>query len=97
MGSRTNLRCTVSSPILIEEAYEVMDAIDARDWHGLADELGDLMLQAVFFARMAEEAGYFDIRDSLQAINEKLVRRHPHVFADGDAKTPEAVIKRWAG
>ncbi len=82
-------------PYLLEETYEVMDAIDARDWHGLAEELGDLMLQSVFFAQMASEAGHFDIRDSLDAINSKLVRRHPHVFGDGDAKTPDDVKRKW--
>ena len=82
-------------PYLLEEAYEVMDAIDARDWDGLADELGDLLLQAVFFAQMASEEGRFDIADSLLAINSKLVRRHPHVFADGDAKTSGEVLRRW--
>jgi nucleoside triphosphate diphosphatase len=82
-------------PYLLEETYEVMDAIDTRDWPGLADELGDLMLQSVFFAQMASEEGLFDIRDSLNAINDKLVRRHPHVFADGDAKTADDVTKKW--
>src|SRR5665213_1275161 len=82
-------------PYLLEETYEVMDAIDAQDWEGLADELGDLLLQAVFFAQMAAEEGRFDICDSLLAINSKLVRRHPHVFADGDAKTSEDVLRRW--
>ena len=82
-------------PYLLEETYEVMDAIDARDWSGLADELGDLLLQAVFFAQMASEEGRFDIADSLLAINSKLVRRHPHVFADGDAKTSGDVLRRW--
>jgi MazG family protein len=82
-------------PFLLEETYEVMDAIDARDWEGLADELGDLLLQAVFFAQMATEDGRFDITDSLLAINNKLVRRHPHVFADGDAKTADDVLRRW--
>jgi len=82
-------------PYLLEETYEVMDAIDARDWRGLAEELGDLMLQSVFFAQMASEEGLFDIRDSLDAINNKLVRRHPHVFADGDAKTADDVTKKW--
>jgi len=82
-------------PYLLEETYEVMDAIDARDWKGLAEELGDLMLQSVFFAQMASEAGHFDIRDSLEAINSKLVRRHPHVFGDGDAKTPDDVKRKW--
>jgi tetrapyrrole methylase family protein/MazG family protein len=82
-------------PYLLEETYEVMDAIDAKDWDGLAEELGDLMLQPVFFAQMAKEAGYFDIADSLEAINSKLVRRHPHVFGDGDAKTADDVLRRW--
>ncbi len=82
-------------PYLLEETYEVMDAIDAQDWEGLADELGDLLLQAVFFAQMASEEGRFDIADSLVAINSKLVRRHPHVFADGDAKTSGDVLRRW--
>jgi MazG family protein len=82
-------------PYLLEETYEVLDAIDARDWKGLAEELGDLMLQPVFFAQMAAEAGYFDIADSLEAINSKLIRRHPHVFAEGDAKTADDVTRRW--
>ena len=82
-------------PYLLEETYEVLDSIDARDWNGLADELGDLILQAVFFAQMASEEGKFTIRESLDAINEKLVRRHPHIFADGDAKTADEVKARW--
>jgi len=75
-------------PYLLEETYEVLDAIDARDWNALAEELGDLLLQPVFFAQMASEEGRFDITDSLNAINSKLIRRHPHVFAEGDAKPP---------
>ncbi len=82
-------------PYLLEETYEVMDAIDARDFEGLEDELGDLLLQAVFFAQMASEEGRFDISGSLEAINSKLVRRHPHVFAEGNAKTSADVIRRW--
>jgi tetrapyrrole methylase family protein / MazG family protein len=82
-------------PYLLEETYEVLDAIDARDWPALAEELGDLLLQPVFFAQMAAEAGHFDIADSLHAINEKLIRRHPHVFAAGDAKTADDVKRRW--
>src|ERR1700678_4058925 len=82
-------------PYLLEETYEVFEAIDQRDWPGLAEELGDLMLQAVFFAQMAAEEGKFGIDDSLDAISEKLIRRHPHVFADGDAKTPDDVKRRW--
>jgi MazG family protein len=82
-------------PYLLEEAYEVFDAIDQRDWPGLAEELGDLMLQAVFFAQMASEEGKFRIDDSLDAISEKLIRRHPHVFSDGTANTSEEVLRRW--
>jgi tetrapyrrole methylase family protein/MazG family protein len=82
-------------PYLLEETYEVLDAIDARDWGALGEELGDLLLEAVFFAQMAREAGLFSIGDSLDAINEKLVRRHPHVFADGTAKTAGEVKQRW--
>ena len=82
-------------PYLLEETYEVMDAIDRRDWPYLADELGDLLLQSVFFAQMAEEAGYFSVADSLDAINNKLVRRHPHVFGEGDARTADDVKRRW--
>jgi MazG family protein len=80
---------------LLEEAYEVMDAIDACDWHALAEELGDLVLQPVFLAEMAAEQGLFTISDSLDAINEKLVRRHPHVFGNAIAETPEDVKQRW--
>jgi MazG family protein len=82
-------------PYLLEEAYEVFDAIDQRDWPGLAEELGDLMLQAVFFAQMASEEDKFRIDDSLDAISEKLIRRHPHVFGDGAAKTSDDVKRRW--
>jgi MazG family protein len=82
-------------PYTLEETYEVLDAIDRRDWPGLAEELGDFLLQAVFYAQMAQEAGHFDITDSLDAINEKLIRRHPHIFGDGDARTSDAVKQRW--
>ncbi|MDQ2775525.1 MAG: nucleoside triphosphate pyrophosphohydrolase [Acidobacteriota bacterium] len=80
---------------LLEESYEVMDAIDRRDWPGLAEELGDLLLQPVFFAEMAAEEGLFTIADSLDAIHQKLIRRHPHVFGDANAETPEDVKQRW--
>jgi MazG family protein len=82
-------------PYLLEEAYEVMDAIDRRDWTGLSEELGDLLLQPVFFAQMAAEETKFTITDALDAINTKLIRRHPHVFADGTAEKPEDVKLRW--
>jgi MazG family protein len=82
-------------PYLLEETYEVMDAIDARDWGGLAEELGDLLLQVVFFSQMASEAGHFDVSDAIEAINSKLVRRHPHVFGSGEAKTADEVVRKW--
>src|SRR5215470_4119929 len=70
------------APYTIEEAYEVADAIDRRDYADLRAELGDLLLQVVFHARMAEEAGHFGFADVVEAICDKLIRRHPHVFAD---------------
>lgn len=82
-------------PYTLEECYEVLDAIDQRDWPALADELGDYILQAVFYAQMASEENLFDINDALDAINEKLIRRHPHVFGTGDAQTPDDVKRRW--
>lgn len=82
-------------PYTLEEAYEVLDAIDRRDWPALAEELGDLILQAVFYAQMAAEAGHFTIADALDAINAKLVRRHPHVFGDAVATTAGQVLERW--
>ncbi len=82
-------------PYLLEETYEVLDAIDARDWRAVAQELGDLLLEAVFFAQMAAEEGLFRIDDSLDAVNAKLLRRHPHVFGAGTAKTAGEVKQRW--
>ncbi|KPF75104.1 nucleoside triphosphate hydrolase [Blastomonas sp. AAP25] len=70
------------APYTIEEAYEVADAIERDDMAALKDELGDLLLQVVFHSRMAEEAGHFAIGDVIDAISEKMVRRHPHIFAD---------------
>jgi MazG family protein len=83
-------------PYTLEETYEVLDAIERRDFPGLAEELGDYILQAVFYAQMAGEQGLFGIEDALDAINEKLVRRHPHVFADEHAATPDDVKSIWA-
>jgi ATP diphosphatase len=73
------------APYTIEEAYEVADAIQRGDMPALKDELGDLLLQVVFHSRMAQEAGDFDLSDVITAICEKMVRRHPHVFGDGEA------------
>jgi nucleoside triphosphate diphosphatase len=83
------------APYTIEEAYEVADAIERRDFEDLRDELGDLLLQVVFHARMAEEAGLFGFDDVVEAITEKLVRRHPHVFGDARGLHFEAVNALW--
>ncbi|HWC96769.1 MAG TPA: nucleoside triphosphate pyrophosphohydrolase [Candidatus Sulfopaludibacter sp.] len=82
-------------PFTLEETYEVLDAIDRRDWKNLAEELGDFMLQAVFFAQMAREQQLFEIDDALDAINSKLVRRHPHVFGAEQAQTAGDVKRIW--
>src|SRR5215831_2502936 len=74
------------APYTIEEAYEVADAIERRDFDDLRDELGDLLLQVVFHARMAEEARLFGFGDVVEAITGKLIRRHPHVFPDADGQ-----------
>jgi ATP diphosphatase len=83
------------APYTLEEAYEVADAIARDDLADLKEELGDLLLQVVFHARMAEEQRAFDFGDVVQAITEKLIRRHPHVFGDERSRTPEAVKGLW--
>ncbi|MBI1204295.1 MAG: nucleoside triphosphate pyrophosphohydrolase [Rhodopseudomonas sp.] len=83
------------APYTIEEAYEVVDAIARGDLEDLRDELGDLLLQVVFHARMAEEQGVFDFGGVVEAITSKMIRRHPHVFADADGKTTTAVKGMW--
>lgn len=80
------------APYTIEEAYEVADAIERGDMHDLRDELGDLLFQVVFHARMAEEAGHFAFNDVAAAISAKMLARHPHVFADAGGGMTEA---RW--
>ncbi len=83
------------APYTIEEAYEVADAIERRDFDDLRDELGDLLLQVVFHARIAEEAGLFGFGDVVEAITGKLVRRHPHVFGDAGSLDTAAVNALW--
>jgi ATP diphosphatase len=83
------------APYTIEEAHEVADAIVRGDLDDLKDELGDLLLQVVFHARMAQEQSAFDFNDVVQAITEKMVRRHPHVFGDARTLPPEAVKGLW--
>ncbi len=86
-------------PFVLEETYEVLDAIDKGDPADLCEEVGDFLFEAVFLSRIAEEQGWFTIDDAVQAVVDKLVRRHPHVFArqDGDADiSPAQVVERWA-
>jgi ATP diphosphatase len=79
----------------LEETYEVFDAIERRAWPDLKDELGDLLLQVLFYAQMASEAGYFDLRGVAENLSAKLIRRHPHVFADVIATDSDAVLRNW--
>lgn len=83
------------APYTIEEAYEVADAIERGDMAELTDELGDLLLQVVFHARMAEEADDFDFGDVVHAITRKMIRRHPHVFGDEDQRSPKLAKGAW--
>jgi MazG family protein len=82
-------------PYTLEETYEVLEAIDNRDWPELAGELGDLLLQALFYSQMASEQGSFSIDDVLDRLANKLIGRHPHVFGDVKADTPAEVLRNW--
>jgi len=96
---------TLSSlrPFVLEETYELLDTLDRGDLDGLREELGDFLFEAIFLAQIADESGHFSIGDSIQAITDKLIRRHPHVFTPdgrplaeaGDALTSQAVIEKW--
>jgi MazG family protein len=79
----------------LEETYEVLEAIDNRDWQELTGELGDLVLQVLFYAQMAKEIGFFNIDDVLDALSNKLIGRHPHVFGDVKANDSQAVLQNW--
>jgi len=82
-------------PYTLEEAYEVLEAIDNRDWDELKGELGDLLLQVLFYSEMAQEDGRFSIDDVLERLSDKLVHRHPHVFGDVKAETSADVLRNW--
>ena len=86
-------------PFVLEETYEVLEAIDRHDHRALCEELGDFLFEAVFLAQLEQEAGHFSIADSLKTVVDKLVRRHPHVFARARDEQPlesaTAVVKRW--
>ncbi|MCH8538543.1 MAG: nucleoside triphosphate pyrophosphohydrolase [Alkalimonas sp.] len=96
-GCPWDIKQTYSSivPYTLEEAYEVADAIERQSFDELKDELGDLLFQVVFYAQIASEEGRFQFHDCVQAICDKLVRRHPHVFADSTASDAEQVLKNW--
>jgi XTP/dITP diphosphohydrolase/ATP diphosphatase len=79
----------------LEETYEVFDAIERRAWPDLKDELGDLLLQVLFYAQMASEAGYFTLQDVASNLNAKLIRRHPHIFGDVVASDSSDVLRNW--
>ena len=83
-------------PYLVEETYEVLDALEAEDWPELKEELGDLLLQIVFHAQLMAESGEFTIDDVAQAIADKMTRRHPHVFSDLKVDSAEEVSQNWA-
>jgi MazG family protein len=82
-------------PMLIEEVYEVIDAVDRKDYRNLCEELGDVLLHIVFHAQLGKEAGQFTIDQVIEGISEKLIRRHPHVFGDDDASDSAQVLENW--
>src|SRR5262249_22159996 len=82
-------------PFTLEETYEVLEAIDNRDWDELRGELGDLLLQVLFYSQMAQEENRFSIDDVLDRLSNKLIQRHPHVFGDVTAETSAEVLRNW--
>ena len=82
-------------PFFLEEAYEVIESVEEKDWKNLQEEIGDILLHAVFQAKMAEEKDRFNILDSIETINAKLIRRHPHVFGDVPADAAKSAKKNW--
>lgn len=84
-----------STGYILEEAYEAVDALEARDWDEAREELGDLLFQVVFQAQMAVDKNRFDASEVIEAVEAKMIRRHPHVFGDAQAETADEVLKRW--
>ena len=82
-------------PLTIEETYELTDAITDGDWKGIKEELGDLLLHLVFYARIGKEQGKFTLQEVIEGISEKLIRRHPHIYADAKVNSDEDVKKNW--
>ncbi|HZS09916.1 MAG TPA: nucleoside triphosphate pyrophosphohydrolase [Blastocatellia bacterium] len=83
------------APMLIEEAYEVVEAAEAEDWAELRDELGDLIFQIVFYGQVAAESGHFDLPESITRVHEKMTRRHPHVFGESKVENAAEVLVNW--
>lgn len=83
------------APMLIEEAYEVIEAAEAEDWPELRDELGDLLFQIIFYGQIARDSQHFDIHDSITRVHEKMTRRHPHVFGDQQVESTADVLVNW--
>ncbi len=83
------------SSLTVEETYELMDGIESNDLQNVKEELGDIMLHMVFYAKIGDEKGAFDIKDSLDAVCDKLVRRHPHIYGDVNVRDDEEVKKNW--
>ncbi|MCP5506223.1 MAG: MazG family protein [Chlamydiales bacterium] len=82
-------------PHVLEEVHELLDAIDDDDAKGMAEELGDLLFQILFFAKLGEKSNRYTLKEIITTVAEKLVRRHPHVFGDAEAKTPDEVVHHW--
>jgi tetrapyrrole methylase family protein/MazG family protein len=82
-------------PYLVEETYEVLEALDENDPEKITDELGDLLYQILFHSKLSSLNGEFDIKDVLNNLNAKMVRRHPHIFKKGQLNTPDQVIEQW--
>ena len=82
-------------PYLVEETYEVLEALDTNDPEKIKDELGDLLYQILFHSKISNLKGEFDFRDVIDNLSEKMVRRHPHVFQEGELSTPDQVVKQW--
>lgn len=80
---------------LVDETYEVVDAVDRKDWSNLEEELGDVLLQVVFYSDMGDEDGYFDLKTVANRVSEKMIRRHPHVFLDNKTKSIDIALEKW--
>ena len=88
---------TTLKKYMLEEVYECLDAVDRKDWDSLKEELGDVLLEVVFMAKICQQDGLFDIHDSIEQITTKLIRRHPHIFGEAVADTADEVYRSGTG